>query len=276
MARRRRHRGIPWLLFIILAGVWLNHRRSDRKPESQPAASASEAGPVVNPLDAELRAAPSAARQEGIGAVILVDASGSMADKVEDAGGARRPKMEIARRSVTDLVARFESFAREHGDRTVRVGILEFSGRDRQRSTRTVLPLGPPDAGGAERALAGIAPKGGTPIGDAMLEAKRELDRSGLSRRHILVVTDGENNRGYDPADVAAALARQTGDARADVYFVAFDIAAERFNRVREAGALVLAAANELDLKQSLDYLLTGKILVEQPAGGAAATPAPK
>jgi hypothetical protein len=49
------------------------------------------------------------------------------------------------------------------------------------------------------------------------------------------------------------------------VYFVAFDIAASRFAPVRDAGGLVLPAANAAELNQTLDALLTGKILVEGP-----------
>ena len=45
----------------------------------------------------------------------------------------------------------------------------------------------------------------------------------------------------------------------------AFDIAAEKFNSVRDAGGLVLGASNESELKSTLDYVLTGKILAEQP-----------
>jgi len=35
---------------------------------------------------------------------------------------------------------------------------------------------------------------------------------------------------------------------------------------VRDNGGLVLSAANAQELNQTLDYVLTGKILVEQPA----------
>jgi hypothetical protein len=49
------------------------------------------------------------------------------------------------------------------------------------------------------------------------------------------------------------------------VYFVAFDVSAERFNAVKEAGGLVLEAANERELNQTMDFILTGRILVEQP-----------
>jgi hypothetical protein len=52
---------------------------------------------------------------------------------------------------------------------------------------------------------------------------------------------------------------------RASIYFIAFDIAAAKFEAVRNAGGLVLAASNETELQQTLDYVLTGKILAEQP-----------
>jgi hypothetical protein len=47
---------------------------------------------------------------------------------------------------------------------------------------------------------------------------------------------------------------------------VAFDVAATKFNAVKDSGGLILAASDETDLKGTLDYLLTGKILAEQPA----------
>jgi len=48
---------------------------------------------------------------------------------------------------------------------------------------------------------------------------------------------------------------------------VAFDVAASTFNPVRDAGGVVMAAANESELTSTLDYVLKGKILVEQPIG---------
>jgi Mg-chelatase subunit ChlD len=128
-----------------------------------------------------------------------------------------------------------------------------------------VIKLGPPDSAAARSAIMNMRADGDTPIGDAMIKAKLDLDAAGFSRRHILVVTDGENTRGYSPDDVTRVISGQTEVDRASIYFVAFDVAASKFNRVRDSGALVLAAANETDLKGTLDYLLTGKILVEQP-----------
>jgi hypothetical protein len=80
---------------------------------------------------------------------------------------------------------------------------------------------------------------------------------------HILVVTDGENNKGYAPSDVVAAIGRLPEASRASVYFVAFDVAADVFKPVRDAGGLVLPAANEAELQQTLDFVLSGRILVE-------------
>jgi hypothetical protein len=59
-------------------------------------------------------------------------------------------------------------------------------------------------------------------------------------------------------------LTRRPESERPSVYFVAFDIAAARFEAVKNAGGLVLAAANAQELTDTLDFLLTGKILVEQ------------
>jgi Mg-chelatase subunit ChlD len=128
-----------------------------------------------------------------------------------------------------------------------------------------VLPLSAPDAEKAEAALARLKAHGGTAIGEAMIDGKRALDRSRLSRRHLLVVTDGENTDGYEPADVMTALGKRPEAERPSVYFVAFDIAASRFDGVREGGGLVLEAANATELNRTLDFLLNGKILVEGP-----------
>jgi hypothetical protein len=79
------------------------------------------------------------------------------------------------------------------------------------------------------------------------------------------VITDGENTRGYSPGDVTRVISSQNEADRASIYFVAFDVEASKFNSVRDSGGLVLPASDEIELKGTLDYLLTGKILAEQP-----------
>ena len=202
---------------------------------------------------------------EGIAAAILIDTSGSMRERVRDADGASQQKIAIAQRAAMNLVDQFDNYAREHSDKPLLLGIYEFSYRGMSSCCRTVVKLGPPDAGAARSAIMKMRADGDTPIGDAMIQAKRDVDRTGLSKRHILVITDGENTRGYSPEDVTRGISTQSDTDRASIYFVAFDVAASKFNSVRDAGGLVLAASNETDLKGTLDYLLTGKILAEQP-----------
>jgi Mg-chelatase subunit ChlD len=124
--------------------------------------------------------------------------------------------------------------------------------------------MGAPDLEKATAAIDAMRPEGGTPIGSAMIEAKRQLDRTGLSRRHLLLITDGENTNGETPSEVMTALARRPASEQPSIYFVAFDIEAERFQAVSNAGALVMAAANAEQLDTTLDNLLRGKILVER------------
>ncbi len=219
----------------------------------------------LHPLQDLIRPPASTPLQDGVAAVILLDTSGSMRDRLTDADGQSKPKLGIAQRALMDLVRQFDEFGRKNPDRKLLVGIYEFSSRDDEPVCREVLGLAPPNLAEAEQALQKMTALGGTPIGDAMIVAKHRLDAAGLTRRHILVITDGENNRGYAPEDVADAISRLPEDNRASIYFIAFDTQAEHFKAVRDAGGLVLAAANERDLRQTLDFVLTGKILVEEP-----------
>ena len=231
--------------------------------EIQPSATGPFQG--RNPLEEQLRPPAGVERREGVAAAVLMDTSGSMEEGVAGADGNKVEKIVIARRAVTSLVRQFEEYAQKNPGRAVVVGVYEFSTRDSLPHCRVVIPIGPPDSQAASEAVERMVPAGGTPIGDAMILAKRDLDRWGMTRRHMLVITDGKNNKGYSPGAVADVLSRQDEADRAAVYFIAFDIEAERFSAVKEAGGLVMAAANERDLNQTIDFILTGKILAEQP-----------
>jgi hypothetical protein len=240
--------------FLVAAAISCEvQRRESRRPE------------LINPIEELVRTQAAARTEEGIAAAILVDTSGSMRDRVTDRFGNTERKLRVAQRCVTEAVRQFAGFSGRQPDRKILVGIYEFSSRDRKPSCRPVVELSPPDEEKARLALEEIEAQGGTPIGDAMILAKRDLDATGLSRRHMLVITDGENNKGYAPGAVADVLARLPEPERVSLYFVAFDIEAERFNSVKESGGLVLAADNEGDLRQTLDFVLTGRILVEKP-----------
>ena len=214
-------------------------------------------------IDQQLTPAATPPVREGLAAAIVIDVSGSMNETVAGEGGRTERKIEIARRAAQSLVDQFAKYATEHPGEPVLLGIYEFSRRDDEPDLRPIVAMSAPDR---ERAVSGIAKAvadGGTPIGNAMIAAKRELDGTGLTRRHLLVVTDGDNTNGAEPERVAAAIGRRPETERPSIYFVAFDIDANRFAGVRDAGGLVLAASNAKELNDTLDGLLRGKILVE-------------
>jgi Mg-chelatase subunit ChlD len=215
-------------------------------------------------IDEALTPPTAVAPREGLAAAIAIDVSGSMSDEVSGESGQSEPKIEIARRAARDLIEQFARYAEEHPEEPVLLGLYEFSDRGDQPDARTIIEMGPPDRKRAQAALTQLRPGGGTPIGSAMIMAKRELDLTGLSRRHLLVVTDGENTDGFAPDRVARAIGRRPDAERPSIYFVAFDIDEGRFGGVRDAGGLVLAAASARELNDTLDSLLRGKILIEK------------
>ena len=212
-------------------------------------------------LDAALAPAAAIDLRPGLAAAVLIDVSGSMEQRVR---GERTVKIEIARRAALDLVGQFVRYAADHPKETVRLSISEFSSRDGQPDVREVVPMSAPDLATARSAIDRMEPDGGTPIGKAVLEGKRALDATGLERKHLLVVTDGENTGGALPEHVVAAIGRRPEAERPSIYFVAFDIEASRFNDVRSAGGLVFQAASGKALGDAIDSLLRGKILIEK------------
>jgi Mg-chelatase subunit ChlD len=263
--RRRPYRSYnkAWIvigLLIIAAG----RCRDNSGPGSTSVGRTAEAPGDNGKIDLALQPAIPGEARDGLAAAIAIDVSGSMDDRVTGEDGRRARKIDVARRAARDLVAQFATYATEHQGEPVSLGIFEFSRRDNQPDCRPIIPMGPPDLAQADAALSRLDPEGGTPIGQAMITAKLALDATGLSRRHLLIVSDGENTDSFRPEDVAAAIARRPDAEKPSIYFVAFDIEARRFNGVREAGGLVLSAANARELNDTLDMLLKGKILLEK------------
>jgi prepilin-type N-terminal cleavage/methylation domain-containing protein len=273
MARRGRFTLIELLIVVAILGIIaaiVVPALSDRQPPPAAGPAAGEAESTaereareqVASLEARLTPAPATAWTDGLAAIVLVDVSGSMHDRIR---GERRRKIEAAQAAANDLVGAFARYAAAHPALPVRVGIHEFSARRGQPAARQVVPLGAPDPLTAKGAIGRMRTGGGTPIGEAMVEARLALDRSGLSRRHLLVVTDGENTDGVHPALVARLLERQPDAVRASLYFIAFDVDAAAFAEVKNAGGMLLSARSGAELAATFDELLSDQILVEAP-----------
>lgn len=194
---------------------------------------------------------------EGLGAsvAILVDNSGSMEER---AGTDDRPKYVVAREALEAMLAATDSFVARQPGFPVNVGLYEFSS-----TVRPLVPVSRYDAAALRSALASMRePNGGTAIGNAMDVARADLYRAGTFRKYILVVTDGENTTGRSPRRVAREIAeRSEGAVR--MYFVAFDVDAEKFAFARGARGEVVGARDGAALRASLDEIYRGKILSE-------------
>jgi hypothetical protein len=260
---RRRCIPRPFFIFIVIVLIAMARCR-DNSGSRSVGRVAEDPGRDTKAIETALQPSAGVTPREGVAAAIVIDVSGSMDDRVSGEDGRRARKIDVARRAARDVIEQFASYAEEHQGEIVNLGIYEFSRRNNQPDCRPIVPMGPPDRSKADAALARLDPDGGTPIGQAMVAAKQALDATGLSRRHLLVVTDGENTDGFEPEDVAVAIAKRPDTEKPSIYFVAFDIEARRFNGVRDAGGLVLPAANARDLNATLDTLIKGKILLEK------------
>ena len=258
------------LILVAIGGIVisiLNNKRENPAPspaaaQAEVSAAEEEAKALVRELEQKVTPPAGTTWKDGLAAVVLVDVSGSMHDRIK---GELRRKIEAAQAAAIDLVGAFGRYAATHKDIPVVVGVYEFSARAGLPAARQVLPLGPPDPAAASAAIDAIKTGGGTPIGDAMVDARLALDRSGLARRHLLVVTDGENTDGLDPALVAKVLEKQPDGPHASLYFVAFDVDADAFAGVKSAGSLLLSAKSGPELAATFDELLSERILVEAP-----------
>ena len=81
----------------------------------------------------------------------------------------------------------------------------------------------------------------------------------------MLVITDGINTAGPDPASVMPRLMQLAEQKRTtlSVHFVAFDVNAKVFEGVKKLGATVVSAADEAQLNRQLEFILQKKILLE-------------
>lgn len=217
---------------------------------------------VLTATSARVHAAP----EEGVALAIVYDTSGSMQQTVKDADGTRSPKYVIAKRALQAVLVRLQHFATNAppggAPRRIEAGLFVFSGNGATETVR----FGPFDGQNLTRWTNNLpAPSAGTPLGNALDTACRAVLRSPLSRKHILVITDGVNTVGPKPETVLPGLKQQAARKQTSlsVHCVAFDVDAKQFDPIKKLGATVVGAANEAQLNAQLGFILEKKILLE-------------
>lgn len=199
-----------------------------------------------------------AAESDGVAIAIVYDTSGSMKDQVRDENGKLSPKYVIANRALINITQRIQNFATNStsGPRNIQAALFVFE----KEGARQAVPFGPFNAKAfRDWASSFSSPNGGTPLGNALSAAARTVLDSGLTRKHVLIITDGNNTLGPTPAAVMPQF-KQTG---LSVHFVAFDVDAGVFSGVKKQGATVVGAADETQLNRQLEFIMEKKILLE-------------
>jgi hypothetical protein len=205
-----------------------------------------------------------AAESDGVALAIIYDTSGSMNDPVPDRSGGSAPKYVIANRALRSVASQIEAFATNTatGPRTIHTGLFIFQGEQ----AKAAVKFGPFDAAALDRwADQFSSPRGNTPLGNALTAAGRAVLASDLPRKHILVITDGVNTAGPQPATALSRLRRECAQRQTSisVHFIAFDVDAKVFAPVKKLDATVVAAADEKQLNSQLQFILQTKILLE-------------
>ncbi len=198
--------------------------------------------------------------EEGLGAAvaILVDTSGSMR---QQAPGDDRAKHEVAQEALEAMLDATDAFIKKRPDFPIKIGLYSFSS-----NVRMLMPIQSYDRTALRAALKGLPrPGGGTAIGEALRTARPDLYRSGLFRKYLLVLTDGENTSGRSPDEVARDIFSKSSGA-VQIYFVAFDTSPEKFAFLKQVGGDVFGAGSGGELRKALDDVYQGKILAEAPA----------
>jgi hypothetical protein len=206
--------------------------------------------------------ARAAAPEEGVALAIVYDTSGSMRDMVKATNGLATAKYVIANRALVAIANQVQAFATNTsaGPRRVDCGVFVFS----QSSAKEAVPFGPFNRAAIQDFAAKFKnPEGSTPLGNALMVAGRAVLASPLKSKHVLVLTDGVNTSGPDPSVTLPRLKQEAKDLTISAHFVAFDVNAQVFDKIKKQGATVVSAMNELQLDTQLQFILQRRILLE-------------
>jgi hypothetical protein len=203
--------------------------------------------------------------EDGVALAIVYDNSGSMKQQVREGSGKLSPKYVIANRALETISTRIQTFATSPivgSPRKVYAGLFVFEGT----GARQAVKFGPFDAPASQSWTQKFsALQRGTPLGNALTAAGQAVLNSGLARNHVLIITDGINTVGPDPATIMPRLKQlaEQKQTSLSVHFVAFDVDAKVFEGVRKLGATVVGASDEAQLQSQVEFILEKKILLE-------------
>ncbi len=182
---------------------------------------------------------------------IIFDASGSMTEKL---GSSTR--IAVAKDTMVHLVDNVLP-------QGIPLALRAFGNREGNGSCRTdlELPLAPLDPAVVKAKVDTITPQrlGGTPIAASLLKVGEDLQGAGPGPKLVILLTDGEESCGGEPAAAIRALREQGIDVRLNI--VGFTVSDQKLQRqmtrwATEGGGLFLPAADQQALSNALAQAL--------------------
>lgn len=238
-----------------------SQKKSSETPTPKPEESKIQAvGPTPIPYQIDLSqvSLPSSEflQKDTLGLFFCLDISGSMGGWIGN-----KKKIDISKEAMQKVFTQIAAYAQSHPEKKVQVGLCSFDHR-----VNLLQPLEIFDQNKLERMIQPLQPSGNTAIGEAILLAFKEILKSGVETKAILVMTDGENNRGTPPELVVEAIKQNrnnqqilTGDI--DVFLIAFDVNASVFEGVKKAGAIVVESRDQKSLEGVLSSIVEQVLL---------------
>ncbi|MEN0663927.1 vWA domain-containing protein [Caldifermentibacillus hisashii] len=193
--------------------------------------------------------------KDNLNIVFIIDASGSMAQKIDG-----KEKMASAKDSILNFVSKLPKDAKVG----IRVYGHKGTGSDADKalscsSSELVYPISNYNAGEFQAALNKFSPSGWTPIGLALREAKNDLASfDGANNTNIVyLVSDGIDTCEDQPIEAAKDL--YSSNISPIINVIGFDVDSEGQNQLREIAAategIYGTVTNEGELQKELDNL---------------------
>ena len=145
--------------------------------------------------------------------VVVLDSSGSMADRLD---GARNSKMAIARTVLRRAVKRWSKSNQK-------AGLLAYGHRSQNYcgDIQTLVPWGEVNGLQFTSALRQVEPLGKTPLTEAIKHGAKALDYKNRPAT-VVLLTDGRENCGRNPCLEAGAMAKEARNLK--VHVIGFDV----------------------------------------------------
>ncbi|MBN1652583.1 MAG: VWA domain-containing protein [Deltaproteobacteria bacterium] len=175
-------------------------------------------------------------------AIIVLDASGSMKQKIEG-----KAKIDIARGVIDELLVGW--------DKKTELGIAAYGHRDRNscNDIETIVPVGKVNRKTVMSAVNALDPKGRTPISAAVQAAAEELKYT-KNKATIILVSDGKETCSADPCKLVEELEKKGIDFT--VHVVGFGIRDAEKSQLsclaKNTGGQFLLAKNAKELNQAM------------------------